>query len=130
MRLRRHSKHRGRRGDDCSIHLRVGNNQHKFAFWRMDLVVREKIARDATAEFFEFLGQLARDAELPTRQNVDASSERFRQAIGRFKISGCLFARGRGAQLTLALATFHRKKTTKEELFSRKSRTDQRGEDR
>src|SRR6266446_444763 len=97
------------------------DQQHDFAFWRMGFIVREKFGRCTAAEFFEFLGELARNAELPTRKNVDAGGERFRQAIGRFEINGCFLARGRGAQLALALATLHRKKTAKKELFCRKS---------
>ena len=54
------------------------DQEHNFAFWRMGFIVREKFARCTAAEFFEFLGELARDAELPTRQDVDTGSERFR----------------------------------------------------
>src|ERR1700686_1875477 len=97
------------------------DQQHDLALWRARLVMREQFARCATAEFFEFLGELARDAELATGQNVDAGGERFRQAIRRLKINRCFLARGGSAQLPLALATFHRKKTAKEELFCPKS---------
>src|ERR1700736_2491128 len=96
----------------------------------MSFVVGEQFRRGAAPKFFEFLGELARDAELSIWQDVDASVERFRQTIRRFEKDRCLFARGGCAQLALASAAFDRKKPTEEKFVGRKSRTDQRGENR
>ena len=40
--------------------------------------MREKFACAAAAEFFEFFGKFARNAELSIWQDVDAGGERFR----------------------------------------------------
>src|ERR1700736_357015 len=96
----------------------------------MSFVVGEQFRRGAAPKFFEFLGELARDAELSIWQDVDASVERFRQTIRRFEKDRCLFARGGCAQLALASAAFDRKKPTEEKFVGRKSGADQRCENR
>jgi hypothetical protein len=54
-----------------------GNQQHNLAFWRMRLVMREKLRGAPAPEFLKLFGQLASDTELPVLQNVDRGTERF-----------------------------------------------------
>jgi hypothetical protein len=57
------------------------NQQDNFAFWWMHFVMPEQIGRIAVAIFFEFLGQLACDAELATWQDLDRSGKRLCQSV-------------------------------------------------
>ena len=90
----------------------------------------EQVARAAAPELLEFFGKLAGDAKLSILQNVDRRIERLGQAVRRFKKDSCLVARRRGAQFAFASAAFVWQKTAKEKLINRKSRPDQRRQDR
>ena len=59
--------------------------------------MRKELGRSATPEFFEFLSQLARNAQLSILQDVDRRLQRFRKPIRRFEKDRCYFTRGGGA---------------------------------
>ena len=79
--------------------------------------MREKFAGGASSEFFELLGEFARDADLAVRRDVDASSERFGQPIRRFEKDRCFFALSSGAQLAFASPALNRKKPAEAKFF-------------
>ena len=54
------------------------DQQHNLALRWMGLIMCKKLAGGAAAEFLEFLCQLARDAKLSLRHDIDAGGECFR----------------------------------------------------
>ena len=63
----------------------------------------EELGRSAALKFLEFLGQLARDAELSILEDFPRSFERLGESVRRFKIDRCFFACPGRAELALAL---------------------------
>ena len=90
----------------------------------------EKFSSGAASEFFEFLGQLARDAQLSIWQDVDASLERFCQPIRRLEVNRRFWARSRGAQVSFAATALVRQESGDEEFLSREPGADQSRQDR
>ena len=80
-----------------SIASTFRNQEHDLTFRRMGLVMRKQFTRGAATKFFEFFGELARDAELSIWQDVDAGPERFREAVRRLEKYACLVTRSGAA---------------------------------
>jgi len=90
----------------------------------MRFVVGQKLAGSPAAKLFEFFCELAGDAKLAVRHDVDAGFERFRETMWRFK-EDCGFVACSGCpELTFALPTFDREKSEEAKLLCRESRTD------
>jgi len=87
--------------------------------------MREQLAGGTSPEFFEFFGELACDAELPLRHNIDACDERLCEAVRRLEEDTRLIAVDGCSQFSLALPAFHGKKPTKTKSLRRKSRTEE-----
>src|SRR5881394_3153766 len=96
----------------------------------MRLIVREKLTGRATPEFFEFFGELAGDADLPTWHDILTGFERFREAVWGFKKNRRFLTFGGCVQLTFALSAFDWEKSSEEKFLARESRADECGQDR
>src|SRR5207249_7611538 len=103
------------------------NQKDNLTFGHMRLVVREKLTGCTTPEFFEFFGELAGDADLPTWHDVQTGFERFCEAVSGFKKNRRFVTPCGCVQLTFALSAFDREKSSDEKFLARVSRTDARG---
>src|SRR5205085_645553 len=86
-----------------------------------------RYCRGAAAEFLKFFRELAPKAELSIRHDLDASLERFSEAIRRFEIDRCFFARGCGAEHAFAPTAFVWQESAEEKSIRGKSGPDQCG---
>src|SRR6266478_2507889 len=106
------------------------DHEHDFASWAMCLIMSQQFGSGAATEFLEFLCQFACNAKLALWHDVEARGKRFHQPIRRFKKYCSFFAFSRFTQFTFALTAFHRKKSTERKFPSRKSGSEQSGQDR
>src|SRR5213080_3279925 len=111
------------------IKLRARDEEHDFAFRRMRLVVCKEFCSRSATEFLKFFRQLTCNAQLPFRHNGTPSLKCFKKPVRRFKKKRRLLAFSCHPQFALALAAFHRKKSTEREFVRGKSGTGQSRED-
>src|SRR5207245_10415138 len=94
--------------------LRARDEEHDFAFCRVYLIVCKQFGSSAATEFLKLFCQLACDAQLPIRHDGTASLKCFKKPVRRFKKKRRLLTFSCSPQFVLALAAFHRKKSTEQ----------------
>lgn len=67
-----------------SLHWHRRNHYHKLALDGALLKLRQEVSRRTAQEFFEFLGQFAREDNVAVGIDVGEFFQHFEDAIGRF----------------------------------------------